>query len=170
MSEPWGQREGETAKAFAMFSLYLKLGPKRSAVEAFRQFSGKKQAKGAPGYITKWQSKHGWVERSNAWDAKRTTSEISAHETALKLSREALHETLVENVLVLIGIAQGTSQANMVRFLAVKEAISLAGLVVVKKNELSGPGGKPVQTQSMGLSDESVDVIKEKIFGIKRKP
>jgi len=61
-AEVWERQQGESARAFEAFSLYLEMGADRS-VRAVGQKLGKSRA-----LVERWSSAHQWVDRCRAWD------------------------------------------------------------------------------------------------------
>lgn len=62
-TNPWERQEGESAKAYEAFMVYLKLGDERS-----QQAVGKELAKSRQ-LISRWSATYRWVERAAAYDA-----------------------------------------------------------------------------------------------------
>lgn len=62
MEPPWERQKGESAQAFAAFSLYLELGPERSITKVVQELNKSRAI------IGKWSSAHHWVERARVWD------------------------------------------------------------------------------------------------------
>ena len=63
--QPWDKRDGETARAYEVFCIYLEMGPERTH-EAVREELGR-----PPGYtrhLERWSSEHDWVDRAAAHD------------------------------------------------------------------------------------------------------
>ena len=60
---PWDQQEGESARAFAAFSVYFTLGPARSLAK-----TSQNHTKTIP-TLKEWSVKHDWVRRAAAYDA-----------------------------------------------------------------------------------------------------
>ena len=59
----------ETAKAFAAYCLYRDMPPRdRSAVGAYRIYSGRDQVKMIPGWFNSWTSRFTWTARVLAFD------------------------------------------------------------------------------------------------------
>ena len=61
---------------------YRDLGPRRSIVAAYRQLTGRADAKRASRHWSRWVRKHHWRTRAAAWDAQRTTPAPEPHDTA----------------------------------------------------------------------------------------
>ena len=61
-TKPWERQEGESAKAFEAFNVYLEMGADRS-VRAVGQKLDKSRT-----LIGKWSATYGWVERAAAYD------------------------------------------------------------------------------------------------------
>ncbi len=79
--EAWERLEGEPSKAFAAFQVYLSMSRgERSIAAAYRQISGKPEAKGFPGYFGAWSGTWGWVERTSAYDDAQLALELKALE------------------------------------------------------------------------------------------
>jgi hypothetical protein len=80
--DPWLQRPDESGPAFEAFKAYLDLGPSRSVVEAFRQRTGKEQAKQASGQWNDWAARFDWSDRTRAWDDRQEAIRRRAEEKA----------------------------------------------------------------------------------------
>lgn len=65
----WTRREEETARAYACFCVYRDLNSRRSLAEAYRQETGREEAKQAPGTWAGWYAKFDWKKRAEAYDA-----------------------------------------------------------------------------------------------------
>jgi len=74
-TNPWDRQEGESAKAYEAFMVYLELGDERS-----QQAVGKKLAKSRQ-LISRWSATYRWVERAVAYD---TDIQRRAHAAAVK--------------------------------------------------------------------------------------
>ncbi len=68
-AQAWTRRPGETSAAYAAFCTYRDLGPSRSLAEAYRQRTGKEQAKQAGGNWTSWYRRNEWKNRAESYDA-----------------------------------------------------------------------------------------------------
>lgn len=81
-SKPWERREGESAKAFEAFSVYLYMGTDRSLREVAEKL-GKSRA-----LIERWSRTHEWVKRATAYDDDvRRKAASQAHAQAIQKSR-----------------------------------------------------------------------------------
>lgn len=83
MADPWEQQEGETSKAFAAFSLYLRQPAATRSIEAaWKSVEGRQRSSShAPGYWFAWSVKYSWLARATAHDAylaKREQDEYDA--------------------------------------------------------------------------------------------
>lgn len=65
----WTRRDDETSRSFECFCVYRDLGPSRSLAEAYRQETGKKQARQPSGTWTGWYAANDWKKRAEAYDA-----------------------------------------------------------------------------------------------------
>jgi hypothetical protein len=65
---PYERQLNESTKAFAAFAAFRDLGPDRSVLKAYRQETGKKQARQPSGLWLGWARTHDWHERAAAWD------------------------------------------------------------------------------------------------------
>jgi hypothetical protein len=82
---PWDPMEGESAKAYAAFELYRRLGPERTVEEAWRQYwtrPGTRRGHASTftvprvmPYFSKWAVQWRWRERALAWDAEQAEIE-----------------------------------------------------------------------------------------------
>ena len=64
VAESWERQTGETAKAYAAFSVYRDMGVHRS-LRRVAQESSKD-----PAQIFRWNKRHGWQQRIAAYDAE----------------------------------------------------------------------------------------------------
>ncbi len=64
----WEQQPGETDKAFAPFKAFLDAGPGREKFAVYREFYGKPNVKGQPGFFSEWAKKHNWDARALDYD------------------------------------------------------------------------------------------------------
>ncbi len=74
-TKPWEQQQGESAKAFEAFKVYLDMGSERS----LREVAGKLNK--SLTLIGRWSSTHGWVDRVAEYDADL---QRKAHAQAVK--------------------------------------------------------------------------------------
>jgi len=90
--QPWERQQGETAKGFAAFDLFRRLGPGRTVQAAWEQYwqrpgnrrrTGDKEAGVPHGYFRAWSSRWRWHERAAAWD-----EEVAAMARDQELDRE----------------------------------------------------------------------------------
>ena len=82
---PWEPMPGESARAFAAFELYRRLGPGRTVEEAWRQYwsrPGTRRDRSLTSmpprvmpYFSEWAVRWGWRERALAWDAEQADIE-----------------------------------------------------------------------------------------------
>jgi hypothetical protein len=79
---PYERQPGESAKAYAAFVIFRNLGPERSVLKAYRQKTGKEQAKQAAGLWNSWATDHHWHKRADAWDAHLDEENRKAQEQA----------------------------------------------------------------------------------------
>ena len=78
-TKPWERQEGESAKAFEAFNVYLEMGADRS-VRAVGQKCSKSVS-----LIMRWSATYGWVERAAAYD---DDLQRKAHAQAAKKARK----------------------------------------------------------------------------------
>lgn len=67
-AQPWEQRPDESGRAYAAFVVYRDMGAKRNVPDAYRQGTGRPQAKQASGVWNGWAKKYRWAERARAYD------------------------------------------------------------------------------------------------------
>lgn len=69
-TDPWDQRDGEPAEAYARFLCYRNLGPGRSLVLAAQVHGGGtgKRKKTPDGHWGDESARHEWRARASAWD------------------------------------------------------------------------------------------------------
>lgn len=66
---PWERLEGETVRAYAAFTTYVNLPPKkRSIAAAYRAQTGRGPGASAPGYWRDWARRNDWEQRASARD------------------------------------------------------------------------------------------------------
>ncbi len=144
-SESWKRRPDETIKAFESFSIYLRLGRKRSYARVLAE-SGR-----PPGYIRqveRWSSTHQWVARAEAFDTwllEQRLAEIPklADQTRLLVARRV--RNLAKS---LCDIGDGTIEdAPPSRVAAIREAFAVTGVSGPKKVEVTGKDGKAIQAE-----------------------
>lgn len=78
-TNPWERQEGESAKAYEAFMVYLKLGEGRSQQAVGKELSKSRQL------IGRWSATYRWVERVAAYDAD---VQRKAHAAAVKKARK----------------------------------------------------------------------------------
>jgi hypothetical protein len=84
---PYDRLPGETAKAYAAFSLYRDMGIERS-VDAVSKVLGKSTV-----FLCRWSSKYEWVERAEAWDIDQ---DYERQKEAIAAKREEYRRNLAE--------------------------------------------------------------------------
>jgi hypothetical protein len=84
---PFEPLPGESSRAFAAFVAFRDLGSGRSVVAAYRQKTGKEQAKQASGEWNSWASRFDWQIRATAYDAHQEAVRRRAIDA--ELAREA---------------------------------------------------------------------------------
>ena len=84
MSAPWDRWDYESSIAYSCFEVYLTLGGDRSVVAAYRQKTGKEEAKQASGMWNRWATGHEWSQRAAAYDSHLQEMELDARKAALK--------------------------------------------------------------------------------------
>ena len=80
--KPWERQKGESSQAFEAFSLYLKMGEKRS-LRSLAQRLGKSSA-----LMNRWSSRWNWQERLRAYENDLRRQEIEADRKDRKAMRE----------------------------------------------------------------------------------
>ena len=80
--KPWERQKGESSQAFEAFSLYLKMGEKRS-LRSLAQRLGKSSA-----LMNRWSSAWNWQERIRAYENDLRRQEIEADRKDRKAMRE----------------------------------------------------------------------------------
>jgi hypothetical protein len=81
LPEPWARWEGEGAKAFAAFQVYLNQGALRSVVKVAQECMK------SPSLVWRWSGRWNWMERARAYDNDQARQVHDA--TARSLSRQA---------------------------------------------------------------------------------
>ena len=92
LKRPWEPVKGESAGAYAAFTLYRELGPGRSVIDVFREMEsmGEKVTKDA---LYSWSNKYEWDDRVLKWEADvqnvRAQNELrEAKRSVVRLQRE----------------------------------------------------------------------------------
>jgi len=163
VAEPWERREEETTVAFEAFATYRDMGLKRSCDRVAKQL-GKSNT-----LIERWCTRHEWVDRSAAWDARldeqaRESVVDQVREMAerhIKLARGFLSK-VAERLLQLR--PEELTPTEVIRWgeVAVRlERMSMGEVADgVKKVEVTGADGGPIQvTDPDDLTDEQLAVI-----------
>ena len=78
-TNPWERQEGESAKAFEAFTIYLEMGDERG-IRAVAQQLDKSRT-----LIGRWSTTYRWVERVAAYDAD---VQRKAHAAAVKKQKK----------------------------------------------------------------------------------
>ena len=171
MPLPFEQQPRESAKAFAAFSLYLRLGAARSTREVGKQL-GKSE-----GLIERWAAKFDWTSRVAAHAAhlalvEREAVEAAARgkaaeweqrETQLRETEWAMHEAAIAAAKKVLDayMAREKVYANLADIARMLEIASKLGrLATGIGTEGEGRGGDDL----LGLRVE-VTVALEKIYG-----
>ena len=111
----WTRRDGETGTAYAAFSTYRDLGPRRSIAEAYRQRTGKESAKQAGGHWTRWYRDHQWKTRAEAYDAHLDDVKRRAEAQRWRERGEALVEEQFRLAQAMVKKVQQMLQFPLVR-------------------------------------------------------
>jgi hypothetical protein len=113
MAQPWEQRHSESAKAFAAFKAYRDLGEQREFLAAYRQLTGKSNARKQSGQWQRWSSDHEWKARALAYDrnleqvAERArVASMKAQEKKWADRRETIREDAFATGTLLVEKAQ----------------------------------------------------------------
>jgi hypothetical protein len=147
-SAPWEQQPGESARAFAAFSTYRDLGPRRSLRAAAATFYGRTSAS-SERQLDKWSRAFHWIERASAWDRHldaqaRIAQEEARREMVQRHVQEAraLQAKALERLRALCPEELGP--ADLLRYLveaAKLERLALGEPDTVQRHELTGRGG-----------------------------
>ena len=71
MIRPWDKQPGETPKAFEAFEYVLRQWPHHNVAKAYRELSGKPNARQLSGRWSQWSRDYSWNERLEAYDQWR---------------------------------------------------------------------------------------------------
>lgn len=83
--EPWVRQPGETAKAFVAFCIYRDLGPGRSVIQAYQDYTGKPVSPPLKrNYFHRWVESMKWRERAALYDEYLEKLVRKAEEKALQ--------------------------------------------------------------------------------------
>jgi len=94
---PWEQQVGETAKAYAAFTIHRDQGPQRTLAETGRRvYADKGRKHGATGRIQEWAAKYRWRERATAFDQEQDRVKRESQAEQDRLRREAQAEAIKE--------------------------------------------------------------------------
>jgi hypothetical protein len=109
IEEPWTRfdPDRETAKAFAAFSIYRDLGPTRTYSRAYREYSGRPEAKYPPGYFKDWYEKLEWRARAAAYDRSLDEAVRAEIQEAYRTAFDTLAKSARIHISTLIQIASG---------------------------------------------------------------
>lgn len=118
MSRVWEPQEGESARAFACFSVYRDLGARRTLREAAGLFYGKEDrpTRGERDTVKRWSSAYDWIERSRHYDGwlqmerrdaiqrhmAERAEEHARRESELKEKALEIRERAAEKALVML--------------------------------------------------------------------
>jgi hypothetical protein len=99
MPNSFDRRDGESARAFHCFTVFLHAGADRSVISAYRQVTGKTEARAVSGAWNHWVLTHEWQERAVAFDNFVQQVELEERRRALRADekkwaarRDALRE------------------------------------------------------------------------------
>lgn len=98
--KPWLRLDGESAKAFAAFNIYRKMGPRRSLSKTSAAIHGEVLGKNPTKVrqLAKWSSKngHNWVERVTFWDEEQDRlDEIDMKESRKDMIKRHASQSLI---------------------------------------------------------------------------
>jgi hypothetical protein len=154
---PQDRIPGETAKAYAAFVEYLRLGPERSIDQAAKNL-GKGTAT-----LRKWSERHGWVRRAASWDElcaaqERAIQQVLTKEKAVEWVKrqERLKEAEWEIAERCIAKAKELlnrpdvkwSGGDIAKLLDIASKLArLATGLETDRREVTGEGGGPVRVE-----------------------
>lgn len=154
---PQERRPEETAKAFAAFVEYLRLGPQRSQEQAAANL------RKSVGTLRKWAERHGWVARAAEYDALCVEQEMAVQEVlrksravdwvkrqdALKEAEWDIAERCIAKARELLGRPDVKwSGGDIAKLLDVASKLArLATGMETDRRELTGKDGGPVKVE-----------------------
>jgi len=150
----WGQLEKETTPAWEAFRLYRDLGPRRSLRIASSEV-GK-----SLGLLSRWSSRHKWVERCAAWDLEQEELRRGARVKAIDDANER-HGKLARALLGKAAAELGAHVKNRcghcgmspTKFTAAQLSTALKAGVEVERLSLGlATAGAPVVTQTNSVT------------------
>lgn len=135
--EPWAQLDNEPGVAYAAFLIYRNLGPQRSIVEAYRQYTGDAEHTQPSGRWNHYSRDYAWQERARAYDrhldAARVRGAAKAAERsgASMTSKWANRRDEVAERLYSLGASLLDKAATLSKFPVHQESTSSDGKTVV---------------------------------------
>lgn len=121
----------ETPKAAQAFAVYCALGPEGS-LETTRQKLGKNS--GYLRVLETWSARYGWVERRNAFWAKRLTEQLEERATKVERARQKFVDALPQATELLVDVALGrVPELKDGQLAAAKMILERSGLTVIKQ-------------------------------------
>ena len=150
MPRPYDQQPKETAKSYAAFREYCRLGPERS-IEKLRQVLG--EASVSQRWAEEWSSKHNWQERVRTYDADEQARLEKLYHKDRDRSRAARIKAL-DWLLIRAQIALGSLNPDEASWSQVAVALKTAtdglrtehGDEPAQRHEISGPNGQPMES------------------------
>lgn len=104
-----GGADGETARAYEVFVVFLQLGPKRTIAAAYNEVyrKNKEPSKKADGTVQKWATVNKWMDRARTWDNFTRSGALEKWEAARHETREELHAQLPALLDAALAVALG---------------------------------------------------------------
>lgn len=143
--DPWERQPGESAKAYAAFVAYRDAGATRSIRKTAAAVKRTRQL------LERWSADWGWVHRTAAFDREEERlhrSEVAdmRRKMAIRQARiaGALQAKLVERLQSIR--PEDLTPQQVAHWLQVAAQVERQALGEPERVELSGPGGRPIET------------------------
>jgi len=164
MSNPWDRRRYESSKAYAAFCVYRDLGPDRSLVKAAEL------SKPSPNLaqFKWWSRKNDWASRAQAYDDELERQKRAVNERArLEMAERDAKMAMLVKTTVLDAFrsikAEDLTPDQAIRWFveAVKiERLARGEPTQIEKREHSGPGGRPIELQTLTDAQLRAEFVK----------
>jgi hypothetical protein len=120
-----GGADGETARAYEVFVVFLQLGPKRTIAAAYNEVyrKHKEPSKKADGTVQKWATVNKWMDRARAWDNFTRAGALEKWEAARHETREELHAQLPAILDAALAVALGWDVPSWRRAVELGDAV-----------------------------------------------
>ena len=148
---PWERQPGETTKAFQAFQVYRDLGLEepnsRTVLEAARRLGKHRNV------LNKWKRLNNWDERCRLFDVEQDRLRVAERRRQIDRTNQE-HIRLAQAMLVKVAQRLQSMKADeltprdlntMVEVATKLQRLALGMSTTNIQNEVSGPGGEPLQ-------------------------